>query len=140
MIGIRSSESTLAGTVLGVLFLDQAGKFIAINKVLIGVDVYKNHNALFGASFSYAFFVFLGAILLIFAYYHLGGARELTVDQAPAIASGLLIGGVVSNLLDRVFYGYVIDYLGLFDLFSFNLADGAIFAGVLMLGWKVFQK
>ncbi len=50
------------------------------------------------------------------------------------ISSGLIIGGGIGNLIDRVFYGYVIDYLSI----SFfppvcNFADYCITAGTIML-------
>lgn len=54
------------------------------------------------------------------------------------VSYGLLIGGIIGNLIDRVFLGYVIDYLH-FDIFSysfpvFNLADIGIVVGIgLML-------
>lgn len=50
------------------------------------------------------------------------------------ITSGLIIGGGIGNLIDRIFYGYVIDYLSI----SFfppvcNFADYCITAGTIML-------
>jgi len=53
-------------------------------------------------------------------------------------AAGLLIGGALGNVLDRVRYGAVADFLnmsccGLSNPFSFNVADVAIFAGALGL-------
>jgi signal peptidase II len=53
-------------------------------------------------------------------------------------SAGLLIGGAVGNVIDRVFYGAVADFLnmsccGLRNPFSFNVADIAIFAGAMGL-------
>ncbi|MDO4831402.1 MAG: signal peptidase II, partial [Clostridia bacterium] len=50
------------------------------------------------------------------------------------IAAGLIIGGGIGNLIDRIFYGYVIDYLSL----SFfppvcNFADYCITIGTVLL-------
>ena len=57
------------------------------------------------------------------------------------VAAGLLIGGAVGNVIDRLAYGAVADFLnmslpGWRNPYSFNLADIAIFAGALGL---VFQ-
>ena len=57
------------------------------------------------------------------------------------VAAGLLIGGAVGNVIDRMVYGAVADFLnmslpGWRNPYSFNLADIAIFAGALGL---VFQ-
>ena len=54
------------------------------------------------------------------------------------ISAGFLIGGALGNVLDRLVYGYVLDFLnmsccGLNNPFVFNLADVFIFAGALGL-------
>lgn len=54
------------------------------------------------------------------------------------IAGGLLVGGALGNVIDRLIYGAVADFLnmsccGLENPFSFNVADIAIFAGALGL-------
>ena len=50
------------------------------------------------------------------------------------ISAGLIIGGGIGNLIDRIFYGYVIDYLSL-SFFSpvCNFADYCITAGSVVL-------
>ncbi len=54
------------------------------------------------------------------------------------IAAGLLIGGAIGNVVDRVAYGAVADFLnmsccGFSNPFSFNVADISIFAGAIAL-------
>ena len=54
------------------------------------------------------------------------------------ISAGLLIGGALGNVIDRVAYGAVADFLnmsccGLQNPWSFNLADVGVFAGALGL-------
>lgn len=54
------------------------------------------------------------------------------------IAAGLLIGGALGNVVDRVIYGAVADFLnmsccGIENPFAFNVADIAVFAGALGL-------
>jgi signal peptidase II len=53
-------------------------------------------------------------------------------------SAGLLIGGALANVLDRLVYGYVLDFLnmsccGINNPFVFNLADVFIFAGAIGL-------
>lgn len=53
-----------------------------------------------------------------------------------ALALGLVIGGALGNLIDRVQYGAVVDFLdfgGLYFPWVFNVADSAITVGVLLL-------
>jgi signal peptidase II len=66
-------------------------------------------------------------------------------DRWLAIALSLVVGGAVGNLIDRVLYGHVIDFLDLYyDQWhwpAFNIADSAIFLGVvLMLIDAMFAK
>ncbi len=54
------------------------------------------------------------------------------------LSGGLLIGGALGNVIDRVLYGYVLDFLnmsccGIDNPFVFNLADVFIFAGAIGL-------
>lgn len=50
-----------------------------------------------------------------------------------AAAFGLIMGGAIGNLIDRLRYGYVIDFLDLRVWPVFNLADSAITAGAGLL-------
>lgn len=54
------------------------------------------------------------------------------------ISAGLLIGGALGNVADRIMYGYVVDFInmsccGINNPFVFNIADVFIFAGALSL-------
>jgi signal peptidase II len=54
------------------------------------------------------------------------------------ISAGLLVGGAAGNVVDRLAYGYVADFLnmsccGIENPYAFNVADIAIFAGAIGL-------
>lgn len=54
------------------------------------------------------------------------------------VSGGLLVGGALANVLDRLIYGYVLDFLnttccGIENPFVFNIADIFIFAGAIGL-------
>jgi signal peptidase II len=54
------------------------------------------------------------------------------------IAAGMVIGGAIGNVIDRIFYGAVADFLnmsccGLENPYSFNVADISIFIGAFLL-------
>jgi signal peptidase II len=59
-------------------------------------------------------------------------------------ALALILGGAVGNLIDRVLYGHVIDfldfYLGTWHWPAFNVADSAITVGAALLIWDSFRK
>lgn len=61
-----------------------------------------------------------------------GGSRWMD------LSAGLLVGGALGNVIDRVLYGAVADFLnmsccGIENPYAFNIADIAIFAGALGL-------
>lgn len=63
------------------------------------------------------------------------------VQDTPSLwALGLIIGGAIGNVIDRVTYGAVVDFLDFFiaDYHwpAFNVADSAIFIGVVILVWQ----
>jgi len=59
-----------------------------------------------------------------------------------AIALSLILGGAIGNLLDRVIYGYVIDFLDVFygnsHFPAFNVADSAISVGAFLMFAETF--
>lgn len=65
-------------------------------------------------------------------------ARKNAHTALAQISAGLLVGGALANVLDRLIYGYVLDFLnmsccGINNPFVFNIADVFIFAGALGL-------
>lgn len=66
-----------------------------------------------------------------------------TQEKLFSFAVSLILGGAIGNLIDRLNYGYVIDFL-LFYIRSyhwpaFNIADSAITCGAIILIWKSFH-
>ena len=77
-------------------------------------------------------FVALTSILLVIIIFYMFKKRPK--GKFFYVCAALIIGGGIGNLIDRIFYGYVIDYLSL----SFfppvcNFADCCITAGTIML-------
>lgn len=95
----------------------------------------QNDGALFGLfSDSATLFgiVSLGVVGLIIWYHGSSGRNTLL-----SIALGLLLGGAIGNLIDRLRLGYVVDWvdMGIGDLrfYTFNVADAAITCSLLLL-------
>ena len=85
--------------------------------------------------------VIVGILALILIYFVF--IRNTKLNKLSSITLGLLIGGITSNLLDRIIYGYVIDYLD-FNIFGynypiFNLADSLIVISVIILIFIEFK-
>ena len=64
-------------------------------------------------------------------------------NRADQMALGLVLGGAIGNILDRVRFGYVVDFADLHfgewrPFLVFNVADAAITVGVLVLLVRAF--
>jgi signal peptidase II len=78
------------------------------------------------------------AIALIITALILWWVRQTPGSLWRRIAAGLLAGGALGNVIDRLIYGAVADFLnmsccGINNPFAFNIADVAVFAGALGL-------
>lgn len=65
-------------------------------------------------------------------------------NQKNSILFGILLGGILGNLIDRIRYGYVIDYIdmnfGNYQYPIFNIADIFIVISVLILCYKMWKE
>ena len=93
-----------------------------------------------GAAFSImennrVLFIIIAIIALILIYKYL--IMNKVIDRYLMISYSMLVGGIIGNMIDRIIYGYVIDYLS-FNIFGynfpiFNLADTFIVISIIML-------
>jgi signal peptidase II len=68
--------------------------------------------------------------VLIFSYRR---AQRTTWQLTAGL--GLLLGGAIGNLVDRIRLGYVVDFVAVSAWPKFNVADSAITIGVLLIAW-----
>lgn len=137
------------GSLMSVLIADQASKWAVIS--VMGLDqrlfipVYDpwlnfamawNTGINFGlfSSGSMAARVILIALALAICLWVWLWVRRDGARFWMQISAGLLIGGALGNVIDRIRWGAVADFInmsccGLQNPYSFNLADAAIFAG-----------
>ncbi|MBT3347969.1 MAG: lipoprotein signal peptidase [Thiotrichales bacterium] len=135
-----------------ILLLDQATKIYAEYSLelyqsieilpFLNITLLQNR----GAAFSFLadaggwqrwFFVSLTVVITVFL---LRWLRSLNDDeQSLAVALSLIIGGAVGNLIDRIQYGYVVDFIDLYAMGwhwpAFNVADSAITVGAVVVAW-----
>ncbi len=76
--------------------------------------------------------VSIGVTALIVVYHAKAGNGIVTT-----IALGLLLGGAIGNLIDRLRYGYVVDFvdmgIGSWRFYTYNLADACITTSIVLL-------
>ena len=140
----------------GIVFVivDQILKIILSNKMIVNQNfiIIKNffsirlaHNT--GAAFSIlsdsrVLLAFIGIAALIGLIFYI---RSLEIiDDIDAFSYALLIGGITGNLIDRIIYGYVIDYLsfnfGDYYFPIFNFADICIVLAVIIILIKTIKE
>ena len=104
-----------------------------------------NRGAAFGflgeaSGWQLPFFAAVGAIVSIVIVIRL--ARAAATQKWFEVALVLILAGAVGNLIDRIRVGYVVDfielYYGAWRFPAFNVADMAIFFGVVMLALELF--
>jgi signal peptidase II len=132
-----------AALLAAVLILDQLTKHTIASgiaagdsrKVFLGIKFVHVRNT--GVAFG--FFAGGGAVVLVFTLLALGAllAYFLLRPTRPWlwVPTGLLIGGALGNLIDRVANGAVTDFIKLPLWPAFNVADMSITFGVLALLW-----
>ena len=148
----RRGTLLFVGTTLAVIALDQWTKSLA-RTYLLGVDgsgprsipilgnyvrltYVENRGAAFGLlQDQTAFFVLVGlvVIVVIVASYRQIANPSWTLN----LCLGLQMGGALGNLVDRIRYGYVVDFFDLTVWPVFNVADSAICVGVGLLAWNL---
>lgn len=90
------------------------------------------------------YLIILTLAFLAAFYFFLLRKTDFSKDKGIAAIYGVIVGGILGNLIDRIRLGYVIDYLD-FSFFGynfpvFNLADSFIVVGCIILIIKSFIK
>lgn len=131
----------------GTLVIDQIAKWIAeatldVNSVvdiLPMLSLYLTYNT--GMAFSFLrgtdSTLMLGLVIIVTLVVLTLWARANEGGRLATLGFGLIIGGAVGNIIDRLAYGHVVDFLRLYigdrTLFVFNLADFALTLGPVVL-------
>lgn len=158
---VWTANRRMGAVALGVLASDQATKFLVMSYLGFReeVEVVEGffrlvHWGNTGAAWSFfkdqnALLALVSAVALVVLYL---ARRHFSVERiAGQVALGLLFGGIMGNLTDRLLptRRHVIDFLyfyvnqrggGEVGFPAFNLADSAICIGVGLLFWLAWQK
>jgi len=144
----RSDTAALIGISSTVAVIDQLTKSLIVSTIGPGrsesrVEVVDGWLALeYAQNRGAAFGVFSGLVPILAAasFAILTGLLLLYLRQTgpplwQTVAIGLISGGALGNLIDRVRLGHVVDFLSVGPWPNFNIADSAITVGVLVLIW-----
>jgi len=135
--------------VTGVILLDQFTKFlaerflqlntpVALIKNFLNLSLVHNRGAAFGIFKDQLFmFVIIAICAIAFISFHLKNKNRSLLSS---ISLSLILAGSAGNLIDRMRFGFVIDFIDLRVWPVFNLADSAITIAAFLLCWELFFK
>lgn len=137
--------------VLIILSLDQLTKFFVTQKVLpdqpipvikgfFYLTLVHNRGAAFGIFKNHTYLFIITSIFAIALIYSCIKQYRQKEFSLYILALGLILAGALGNLIDRLFLGYVIDFLD-FRVWPvvFNIADSSITIGAVLLGWGIIR-
>ena len=80
----------------------------------------------------------VAVVLLVFNIYYYRQNNEV-LSRIYIIAFSLILGGAIGNLIDRIAYGHVIDFIDFRVWPVFNIADSWITIGAVLIAYKCFK-
>ncbi|OGC49805.1 hypothetical protein A2716_00370 [candidate division WWE3 bacterium RIFCSPHIGHO2_01_FULL_40_23] len=116
-----------------VIFIDRLSKFLILRLFPDIVSFNMGFMLGTGSYWSSFFNLFLVlCLILVFAYFFR--------NVSESFSYWFVIGGGVSNLIDRVFYGgKVVDFIPFFSFSVFNIADFFVALGIILMILEVSQ-
>ncbi|PIP65882.1 signal peptidase II [Candidatus Peregrinibacteria bacterium CG22_combo_CG10-13_8_21_14_all_44_10] len=126
------------GLFLSVFAVDLIIKYLATDGdyQIFGSFLELSYHENTGIAFSLPIPIWISSVLsvLLLGVGSYAAGRYLNWNKLMTpVIFGLVAGGALGNLFDRVMHGYVIDYIAIWKWPVFNLADAAIFVGAVLL-------
>lgn len=131
-----------------VIIIDRFAKFLVFNNLLEGqsigvvpkifhITLVLNTGAAFGLfKEGNQFFIVSSFIVAALIFLYVIFDKEKDIFKLSAL--GLILGGAIGNLIDRLLFGYIIDFLDFRVWPVFNIADSAITVGSALLLLRLF--
>lgn len=143
---MKEKKKLIIGTaiILAVIAIDQLMKFFLTNKnvdIIPGILTFrylKNYGVAFGFGKNIntpVIFINLTLVALILIL-----LVKIDFEKKICIPLFMIVGGAISNCIDRIFRGFIVDffYVRFFKFPVFNVADIFITVGILSLMFFVF--
>ena len=133
-----------------IVLIDQFTKYLMfynkklfINKdfLLFKLDFVKNYGAAFnifsGSRIFLSLISIIFSILLIYLIF-----KKNTLNSFDLFSYSFILGGTIGNGIDRIYRGYVVDFINLniINFPVFNIADISINIGFIILLYNIFKN
>ncbi|MDP2753427.1 MAG: signal peptidase II [Nitrospirota bacterium] len=129
--------------VLSIIAIDQITKYFVISYLtpfdsieifpFLHLVIVRNTGAAFGMfrNFGSVFFIGISVLATIFVIW------LLIRSNYSYFGLSLVLGGAIGNLIDRILYGKVVDFIdfsiGKFHWYTFNVADSSLTVGIIVI-------
>jgi signal peptidase II len=134
--------------VIAILAVDQCTKFfvtrnlhlnqsLPLIKGILHLTLVYNRGAAFGILKNQTSLFIVTSLIAIFLIFL--SLRKNNKFSQESLSLCLIVAGAIGNLIDRLFFGYVIDFLDLRIWPVFNIADSAISIGAVLLGLSLIR-
>src|SRR3989344_2034327 len=117
--------------ILGLIiaFVDQLSKLYSRHNL----DYIANYGAAFGILQGQKWLFVIAAVVVIGLILYYSKKQNL-------LAFGFILGGALGNLIDRLYFGYVVDFIDIKIIHVFNVADAANTIGAILLIIELFRS
>ena len=115
---------------LAVLILDRITKIVFID------DSVKNYGAAFSLFQGFNIFFIIVAAVVVGLIIYYNNIKNFNL----ALGMGFVLGGALGNMIDRIFYNGVIDFIRIWIFPVFNLADVFNLIGGLIIIYYLWKK
>ncbi len=89
-------------------------------------------------------FLFIGIAIAVIVFLNIAVAKTHSIRFFDILPLGLILGGAVGNMIDRIKLGFVVDFLDFYIASyhwpAFNIADSAITVGAILIVIGLFKS
>lgn len=129
ILGIILDQITKA---FATVYLDN----IVLIKDFLSLTYVENYGGAWGI-LNNNLFILVGVSIITLIIINRYISSDVNITKLSMVSYGLLIGGIFGNLFDRIFRGYVVDFLNFYifkyDFPVFNVADMLIVIGIILM-------
>lgn len=111
------------------------GESIPVIKNIFHITVVFNPGIAFGLfkSYTVVFSVLSSVVIILISFNIIKQIKQKQIDKVENFALYLILAGAIGNLIDRLRFGFVVDFLDFRVWPVFNIADSAITIGLILI-------
>ncbi|MBO5397623.1 MAG: signal peptidase II [Clostridia bacterium] len=122
-----------------IIAIDQLSKFLitqfvpsTVGNEYFGIEITENTGMAFGFNSGNTKNIFLSLVVIFIIISFIRNQRE-QLEPKVLVAIAMALGGGISNIIDRIFRGGVLDFIKILFIPNFNIADLCICIGWILI-------